>query len=149
MIIAIDFDGTICNEAFPYIGDIYPHAKRVIRRWDAHKNKIIIWTCRTENTIEGLPHDACYRASDCAIFLKKNGIPYEAFNANANKLLYSPMPKIFAHIYIDDRGVLGLPRISKEDPRVDWLALDMIVSKHPKYGLDDYTEIDVSPIYER
>jgi len=45
-IYAIDFDGTLCSEAFPLIGD--PNRKMVayVKHLHTSGNKLILWTCR-------------------------------------------------------------------------------------------------------
>lgn len=47
-IIAIDFDGTIFENAWPEVGTIREDAVEVIQALHENGNKIIIWTCRAE-----------------------------------------------------------------------------------------------------
>ena len=95
MIIAIDFDGTIVDNDFPKIGNLKPGAKETINSWYEKGHKIIIWSCRSED-------DTINAAED---FLKENGIKYHTFNDNVYRDDgFEPHPKVFANLYIDDRG---------------------------------------------
>jgi len=93
MIIAIDFDGTIVEHAYPNIGELKPNVKKTINKWYDAGHKIIIWSCRDTNTKE--------EAED---FLNINGIKFHTFNENVDANDFNPHPKVFAHLYIDDRG---------------------------------------------
>ena len=45
-IIAVDFDGTLCESRWPQIGDAHwPILHEIIRR-QAEGDKFILWTCR-------------------------------------------------------------------------------------------------------
>lgn len=109
-IIAIDFDGTIVYDAFPLIGKLKPGAKEVINRYAEH-NIIIIWTCRDGKYLEEVKD-----------FLNRNGIQYHYVNENAKELTtFSPNPKIFYDVLIDDRS-LGF---------VDnWSIIDTMLDKY-------------------
>jgi hypothetical protein len=99
MIIAIDFDGTICEHRFPEIGKILPFAKRTIATLKEQGHKIIIWTCR-ENISDGAYID------DMVEWLKKENILYDAINTNVS-IGFSPKPKIYYDILIDDRDLFS------------------------------------------
>lgn len=66
MIIAVDFDGTLCESAYPSIGDVMPGAKKSLEELREKGHYIIIWTCRTGELLvnainwlleEGIPFD--------------------------------------------------------------------------------------------
>lgn len=99
MIIAIDFDGTIVEHKFPEIGKLRKDAKEVINQLYNEGHYIIIWTCRYEG----------FAVEQMELFLAANDIKYHCINQNHPELLFSPKPKIYADIYIDDRQVGGLP----------------------------------------
>ena len=46
MIIAIDFDGTICQNEYPEIGDPMPLAIWSIKKLKKRGHDLILWTCR-------------------------------------------------------------------------------------------------------
>jgi hypothetical protein len=113
-IIAIDFDGTIVDQAFPRIGEIKKHAKEVINRL-YEDYYIIIWSCRC----------GC-DAKLMQAYLDKQGIKYHTINRNISdisfgELEYIPHPKVFAHVYIDDRGLIQLP---------SWKKIEKIVRRN-------------------
>lgn len=98
---AIDFDDTITiGTKFPEIGELNPHADRVIRRIKENGGEIAIWTCRTGVHEQSVKN-----------FLELNNIPFDSFN----EILPSEKEhwgeggrKIFADLYIDDHGVYAM-----------------------------------------
>lgn len=96
MIIAVDFDGTLCEDKFPSIGK--PNNSLITQLIDKQStgDKLILWTCRTKNNLA----DAI---KWCATF----GLFFDAINDNLQevKTLYGgDSRKIFADVYIDDRA---------------------------------------------
>ncbi|WP_319370561.1 HAD hydrolase family protein [uncultured Ilyobacter sp.] len=114
MIVAIDFDGTIVESAFPNIGEIKPNAERVIKRLYGEGHKIIIWTCRPINN-KGL--------EEMKEWLKERNIPYHKVNENIDGLGMTTSNKICADIYIDDRDVNCLER------GVNWYGIEEIFER--------------------
>ena len=114
MIIAIDFDGTIVADAYPAIGELKPGAKEVINRLRDEGYYIIIWTCR-----------AGIRLLEAIEFLAKNGIRYHQINKNSPENIreYKGVDtrKVYADLYIDDKGIGGLP---------DWSEIYQIVRSY-------------------
>jgi len=96
-IVAIDFDGTIVENAFPKIGKLVEDANNVIARLYQNGCYIIIWTCRKDKYEE-----------DMVNFLQKNNIPFHAVNENAPGIDFTGR-KIFANYYVDDRNVGRMP----------------------------------------
>lgn len=93
MIIAVDFDGTLrFDNGAPNIDLIYK-LKKAQRNGDT----IILWTCR-----EGA------RLSEAVHFLRANGFVPNIVNDNHPQIikrLKCNSRKIFADVYIDDKGV--------------------------------------------
>jgi len=101
MIVAIDFDGTIVHGQFPGIDGLVPDARQYINRLRADGHYIIINTCRS-----GL------QAIDAVNYLLYAGIYFDRFNDNEPTQVEkynSNSRKIYAHVYIDDKQVGGLP----------------------------------------
>jgi hypothetical protein len=101
MVLAIDFDDTIAITEWPEIKGLRENAKEVINKLYDEGHQIIIWTCRTDHT-----QDAAEK------FLIANGIKYHRINANCPKLCEvfgNDSRKIGADLYIDDKGILGIP----------------------------------------
>jgi len=99
--IAIDFDGTIADDAYPGIGDMMPGAGEVINRLYDSGYIIVIWTCR-EGELQ----------KQAEKWLFDHGIKYHYFNANipgqTTKYGYDSR-KIGADVFIDDRNIGGFP----------------------------------------
>ena len=113
-IIACDFDGTIVennedieNTNFKFM----PNAQKVLR-WIADNFHLIIWTCRSADTLEVAKK-----------FLDANGVKYQGINTNANFLPFSTSSKIYSDFYIDDRATIG--------GEIDWPKIkDFLKSKY-------------------
>ena len=97
-IIAVDFDGTLCENEFPNIGA--PKIE-IIEKLLAEKQlgaKIILWTCRTDEQIK-----------QAVAWCEKYGLTFDAVNDNLEeiKTSFGSNPrKIYANEYWDDRAVL-------------------------------------------
>lgn len=109
LVIAIDFDGTIVQNKFPDIGTIKPDAKRIINKLFNEGHEIIIWTCRTDILL-----------MVAQTFLEINDISFTRINTNSEKVTFGCDPKIYADIYIDDKGLIELP---------DWQTIYQIVQE--------------------
>lgn len=107
MIFAIDFDGTIVEHKYPYIGELKDNAKNVINRLYFDGHKIIIWTCRY------LKQDL----EEMFLFLKSENINFHAINTNVLTIDFKPHPKIYADIYIDDRNLFI-------ENNIDWFKIE-------------------------
>lgn len=96
-IIAVDFDGTLCEDKWPEIGEPNPYVINYILEEKENGARIILWTCRS-----GRDLDAALR------WCKEMGIVFDAVNANLpevlDELAVGDSRKIFAHEYIDDRN---------------------------------------------
>jgi hypothetical protein len=101
MIIAIDFDGTIVRGQFPAIDGLTPDARQYINRMRADGHYIIINTCRSGQ-----------QAIDAVNYLLYAGILFDRFNDNEPTSVAkynSNSRKVYAHVYVDDKQVGGLP----------------------------------------
>jgi hypothetical protein len=96
-IIAVDFDGTLCEAQWPGIGaPIWPMI-RYIKARKEEGARLILWTCRCGDELQ--------EAVDWA---RAHGIEFEAVNANLPDMIAlfeGDSRKIFAHEYIDDKAV--------------------------------------------
>lgn len=101
MIIAVDFDGTLCRDAYPSIGEPMPGAIKGMQDLKAQGHYLIIWTCRTGD-----------RLRDAVNWLLEQGIPFDRVNDHsaANIALYGAGGnKVYADVYIDDKALGGFP----------------------------------------
>jgi len=122
MIIAVDFDGTIVEHAYPAIGRPIPYAFDVLRKLQKEeRHTIILWTFRDGELLE-----------EAVNFCAKKGLEFYAVNKNYPEENEGDTPrKISADIFIDDRNIGGLP---------DWAVIyRTIVSGYNSFqNIDDY-----------
>lgn len=101
MIIAIDFDGTIVRGTFPAIDGLMPDARQYINMLKADGHYLIINTCRSGR-----------QAIEAINYMLYSGIPFDRFNDNEPTSIAkynSNSRKVYAHVYVDDKQVGGLP----------------------------------------
>lgn len=98
--IAVDFDGTIVEHAYPAIGKEIPFAIDVLKALKEKGHRLILWTYRTGQELE-----------DAVQFCRERGLEFYAINRNypEEKLTEKVGRKILADLYIDDRNFGGLP----------------------------------------
>lgn len=101
--IAVDFDGTLCEYAFPKIGEQKEHHVKLMQtliqlRKDGHK--LILWTNRGDNQQYPV-------LSEAVEWCKQKGLEFDAINQNLPDQikLSGPSPKIMADYYIDDKAL--------------------------------------------
>jgi hypothetical protein len=102
-IIAVDFDGTLCEYDFPRIGKQSDNHKILLDILINLKNKghkLILWTCRGDN--QDYP---CL--TEAIAWCKKQGLEFDTINENipGTKKISGPSPKVVADIYLDDRSL--------------------------------------------
>jgi hypothetical protein len=96
--IAIDFDGTIVEHAYPQIGKEKLFAFQTLKELDKMGARLILWTFRTGKELD-----------EAVAFCRKNGIEFYAVNKNYPEEVYDETisRKIDADIYIDDKNIGG------------------------------------------
>lgn len=94
-IAAVDFDGTVVENAWPEVGKLRPDAREGLQFLKDRGFSIVIWTVRGGDRLQ--------QAKD---FLDKERLPYDFVNENDPRVESFmdrlPYPKIFASMYIDD-----------------------------------------------
>lgn len=101
MIIAVDFDGTIVEHAYPKIGKEIPFAIDSLKLLHQEGFRLILWTSRHGELLE-----------EAVAYCRKRGVEFYAVNKNMPEEDYDPSTigrKIVADLYIDDRNYGGLP----------------------------------------
>lgn len=97
-VIAVDFDGCLCENAWPNIGAPNHRVLRRLRWLRATKQaKVILWTCRVGTALE-----------EAVCWCHRHGLDFDAVNDNLpeRKLLYgNNSRKVGADEYWDDRAV--------------------------------------------
>lgn len=97
-IIAVDFDGTLCESKWPEIGAPNKNVICALLRRQAKGDKIILWTCRRGELL----NDA---VDWCGMF----GLRFDAVNANLPEHIAQygdDTRKVFADEYWDDKSVI-------------------------------------------
>ena len=96
--IAVDFDGTIVEDAYPKIGKPKIFAFETLKKLQDEGHRLILWTYRSGKFLE-----------DAVAFCSENDINFYAINQSFPEEVYSPevSRKINADIFIDDRNIGG------------------------------------------
>lgn len=97
--IAVDFDGTIVENAFPNIGKPRLFAFETLLKLQEEGHRLILWTYRHADHL-----------NEAVEFCRKNGIEFYAINKSfpEEQFDYSASRKILADLYIDDRNIGGV-----------------------------------------
>ena len=115
-ILAIDFDGTIVEDAYPKIGKPRLFAFETLLKLQEEGHRLILWTYRSGKKLQ-----------EAVDFCKENGIDFYAVNKSypEETLDNSISRKIHADIFIDDRNFGELPdwgkiyrNVLKEEPKI-------------------------------
>lgn len=102
--IAVDFDGTLCENNFPDVGAPKPLVIEYIKRQQADGAHIILYTCRENGTRRALLDEAVQ-------FCSEQGIELYAINENPDSTFPEEYGtgldgrKVYADIYIDDKAM--------------------------------------------
>ena len=101
--IAVDFDGTLCEYAFPKIGnqsDSQKELMNILINMRKNGHKIILWTNRGDNKEYPV-------LTEAVNWCKEKGLEFDAVNSNLpeQKKLSGYSPKIMADYYIDDKAL--------------------------------------------
>lgn len=98
LIIAVDFDGTIVDDAYPAVGKPKLFAFDTLKKLQNEGHRLILWTYRSGKKLE-----------EAVKFCESNGISFYAVNASYQdeEFDYETSRKIHADIFIDDRNVGG------------------------------------------
>jgi len=95
-IIAVDFDGTLCEHVYPEIGEPKKEVLDWIYEQQRQGAKIILWTCR-----EG------FELKKAIDWCRDQGLIFDAINENIPELKNREfgIRKPYADIYLDDRAM--------------------------------------------
>ena len=113
--IAVDFDGTIVEDAYPSIGKPMLFAFETLKRLQKDGHRLILWTYRSD-----------IRLKEAIDFCKKNNLEFYAVNKSfpEERFDYTRSRKIHADIFIDDRNAGGF---------IGWGEIYQMLS-NPKYN---------------
>ncbi|HIQ37186.1 MAG TPA: hypothetical protein EYH36_04200 [Desulfocapsa sulfexigens] len=116
MYICIDFDGTVVDHRYPYVGDPAPLAVDWLQRFVELGAKLILFTMRSDDA-EGKEY-----LRDAVQYFEKNDIALFGINHNPDQDSWTKSPKAYGELYIDD-SAFGCPLIHPPTfnrPCVDW-----------------------------
>jgi len=115
LVIAVDFDGTIVEDAYPGIGKPMLFAFETLKRLQKDGHRLILWTYRSD-----------IRLKEAVDFCKKNNLEFYAVNKSfpEERFDYTKSRKIHADIFIDDRNAGGF---------IGWGEIYQMLS-NPKYN---------------
>ena len=98
MIIAVDFDGTIVEHAYPEIGKPIPFAIETLIQLQREGHRIILWSVREGELLQ-----------EALDYCAERGLRFFAANENYPGEDRNSVPrKLLADIFIDDRNLGGL-----------------------------------------
>ena len=94
--IAVDFDGTLCENTWPKIGE--PNTALIGQLIEEQKNGavIILWTCRARRMLK-----------EAVSWAEKQGLVFDYVNRNVPERIRAyknDSRKISADVYVDDRA---------------------------------------------
>lgn len=96
MIIAVDFDGTLCTVNWPGIGEPCTDLIELLKKRRKDGDKLILWSCR------------CDRLLDEALsWCRQYGLEFDAVNDNLPEMTEkygNNCRKVFADVYLDDKA---------------------------------------------
>ena len=112
LIIAVDFDGTIVEDAYPKVGEPMIFAFDTLKRLQSQGHRLILWTYRSGKKLD-----------EAVAFCKENGLEFYAVNKNFPEENYDEKysRKIHADLFIDDRNVGGF---------LGWTAIYKLIFNH-------------------
>ena len=96
-IYAVDFDGTLCEDAWPDIGKPNYMLIQILKTLREKGDKIILWTCRTAD-----------RLDEATAWCKEQGLEFDAVNENLPEIIWQfgiESRKVFADVYVDDKVI--------------------------------------------
>ena len=96
-IIAVDFDGTLCESKWPEIGEAKEEMIDFVKRQQSRGAKLILWTNRTGQNLD-----------NAVAWCAEHGLFFDSVNENLPESVEafgSDSRKVFAHVYIDDKAL--------------------------------------------
>lgn len=101
MIVAVDFDGVLCEDEFPEIGAEVPAMVGAVRRVRAAGHEVVLWTSRTGERLE-----------EALRWCRGRGLEFDAVNEQApsnREAFEAAYPqgtrKVYADVYVDDHSL--------------------------------------------
>lgn len=96
-VFAIDFDGTLCRDSFPNIGEPNQAMINKVIQLKEQGHEIILWTCRTGDLL-----------NEAVKWCNQRGLFFHAVNENLPRLITqynNDCRKISCDYFIDDKNL--------------------------------------------
>ena len=96
MIVAIDFDGTLCEDKFPEIGMPLGKNIEVVKKLREAGHKTILWTCRKGEVLD-----------QAVAWCQEQGLVFDSVNQNIPEIQQKwggDTRKVYCDYYIDDKN---------------------------------------------
>jgi len=99
LIIAVDFDGTVVEDAYPQIGSPKIFAFETLKELNKDGHRLILWTYRNGSKLQ-----------EAVDFCSKNGVEFYSVNKNYPEENFEGKVsrKIHADLFVDDRNIGGM-----------------------------------------
>lgn len=97
MIIAVDFDGTLCSNAWPGIGAPRKGVIEYVKHQRQNGAKLILWTNRVGEKLDA-----------AVAWCREHGLEFDAVNENLPDIVEQfggDCRKVFADVYLDDKAM--------------------------------------------
>lgn len=128
-IIAVDFDGTLCENRYPEIGKPNEKVINYLIKRQKEGDKLILWTCRCG-----------YLLRAAVDWCKDHGITFDAINNNLRGTIEwahgSDSRKVYADEYIDDKNVPVDACREKTDMEL-WAEKEILLASKYKCECED------------
>jgi hypothetical protein len=94
---AVDFDGTLCVDAYPNIGEANGVLIEFLRLRKMRGDQLILWTCRSG-----------VQLSEAVAWCREQGLAFDAVNENLPERIKqweNDCRKVYADFYVDDKSL--------------------------------------------
>lgn len=98
-ILAVDFDGTLCEDCFPNIGAPKQSTINLVKAYRKDGWKLILWTCRNGDALV-----------EAVAWCKEHGLTFDAVNTNIQEvkdMFHGDTRKVYADKYLDDKNIIA------------------------------------------
>lgn len=138
-IIAIDFDGVLCINNYPKIGEANEETITYFIRRKEEGDKLILWTCR-----KGI------YLNNAIAWCRKRGLEFDAVNENLPEIIESfrgDTRKIYADLYFDDHNFPYCQPYSVRLPERD-CDIENVEPKE-KNAIEEWAEKEIAHFTDR
>ncbi len=126
MKIAVDFDGTIVEHAYPKIGKEIPFATETLKMLIKDRHELILWSVREGRLLD-----------EAVAWCRERGVEFYAVNRDypeEKKGMRHFSRKLKADIFIDDRNIGG---------PIQWGEVYNMIKEHRAYIRPENAQIEV------